>query len=207
MAYLHPAAVLFYGLALGAAASIASLAAHARRRDDPAFGQAAVALVGCLDTMSYLGGFSIGPVLILAAAPISIGLVGLARRHRSQTAVMALLSVTLALGMWTGQFPIAAGAIRAGLAVGIAASLGELVRRRRNRSDHAFGAWGAALVACLGGLSLTLGYPGLWPGSLWLAWAGVVVGLAFALLTPRARYVLLLLAAADLLLALAFLGY
>jgi hypothetical protein len=151
--------------------------------------------------MAFLGGFSIGPVMILVASPLAIMLVLSVRTHRRPVGLLALTTILLAIGMWTGAFAVVRQILALGLGLGVVVAVLQLARTWPSHDAGAFGGWGITLCACLGGLSLLLGST---PGSPWsaLALAAAGVGLALVLVSRRYRAALLLIALASLLLGL-----
>ncbi|MGA9192075.1 MAG: hypothetical protein WBZ24_10105, partial [Anaerolineales bacterium] len=69
---MNPLSILFYSLGTTALGSLIVLARGATDRQGRAFGLAALALIGSLDAMSLLGGFSVGLVMALVAVPLAV---------------------------------------------------------------------------------------------------------------------------------------
>jgi hypothetical protein len=196
---IHPLTVLFYGLALGVLAALLQLVRWSRHRESDSYSLAALSLLGCLDVMSFLGGFSIGPFLILVAAALAIILALSVRTHRRPVGLLALTTILLAIGMWTEAFAVVRQILALGLGLGALVAVIQLARTWPSRGASEFGGWGITLCACLGGVSLLLGLTagGLW-GAVPILAAGL--GLALALVSRRDRAALLFIAVASLLL-------
>lgn len=201
---IHPLTILFYGLALVCLGALIQLVRTSHHRQSTYYSLAALTLLGCLDVMAFLGGFSIGPLLILVASPVAIALGLSVRTHRRPVGLLALATLLLAVGMWTAAFGVVRQILTLGLALGALVAVVQLTRTWRSHGSGSFGSWGITLCSCLGGLSLLLGStPGGPWGSVPLLAAGLGLGLALAV--RRFRLPLLLIALANLLLGLGFL--
>jgi hypothetical protein len=202
---IHPLTLLFYGLAIVAIAALIELLRWSRRRQAVAYSLAALTFLGCLDVMGFLGGFSVGPLLLLIASALAIFLALSVHTHRHPVGLLALATLLLAVGMWTGAFAVVRQILSLGLGLGAWVAVLQLGRTWRSRGSGSFAGWGIALCSSLGGLSLLLGST---PGGVWgvvaLATAGLAAGLA--LFSRRFRVALLLVALANLLLGLGFLS-
>jgi hypothetical protein len=202
---IQPLMLLFYGLALICLGALVQLARNSRRRQSTSYSLTALTWLGCLDVMAFLGGFSIGPLLILIASPVAIVLALSVHTHRRPVGLLALATLLLASGMWTTAFGIVRQILTLGLALGALVAVLQLSRTWRSRGSGLFAGWGITLCSCLGGLSLLLGST---PGGPWsavpLLAAGLGLGLALA--ARRFRTALVLIALANLLLGLSFLA-
>ncbi len=201
---IHPLTLLFYGLALVAITALIGLLRWSRHRQSAAYALAGLTLLSCVNVMSYLGGFSIGPLLILVSAPVAVVLALTVHTHRRPVRLLAVTTLLMALGMWTAAFDVVQQFLTLGLALGVLVSMLQLGRTWRVRGTGSFTGWGITLCACVGGLSLLVGSSS---GGLWsvvpLVAAGLGVGLA--LLSSRHRVALLMVAAANLLMGAGFL--
>ena len=202
---VHPLTLLFYGLVLVAIGALVQLVRSSRRRETASFPLAALTLLACLDAMAFLGGFSIGPLLVLVASVLAVVLAAMVRSYRVQVGLACLATLLLAAGMWTGTFANVRLTLGIGLVSAVVVAMVQLGRGLTERGVGAFGGWGLTLTACLGGLSLLLGST---PGSLWsrLPLPAAVLGLGLALVSKRYRPPLLLVALANVLLGLGFLS-
>jgi hypothetical protein len=202
---IHPLTLLFYGLASVCLGALVQLARNSRRRQSTSYSLAALTLLGCLDGMAFLGGFSIGPLLILIASPVAIILALSVHTHRRPVGLLAVTTLLLAVGMWTAAFGVVRQILTLGLAMGALVGVLQLGHTWRSRGSGSFAGWGITLCSCLGGLSLLLGST---PGGPWsavpLLTAGLGLGLALAV--RRFRTSLVLIALANLLLGLGFLA-
>jgi hypothetical protein len=201
---VHPLTLLFYGLGLTALGALFELLRWSRRRRSDSYSLAALTLLGCLDVMGFLGGFSIGPLLLVVASAVAILVFLSVHSYRRPVGLLALATLLLALAMWTGAFAVIRQVLTLGLALGALVALLQLSRIWRAWRSLPFGDWALTLCACLGGLSLLVGSTA---GGSWaivpLIAAGLGLGLAVA--SRRRRIALLVMAAANLLLGLGFL--
>ena len=202
---VQPLTLLFYGLALVAIGALVQLVRSSRRRETAAFPLAVLTLLACLDAMAFLGGFSIGPLLVLVASVLAVVFAAMVRSYRVQVGLVSLATLLLAAGMWTGTLATVRPILGIGLVSAAVVAMVQLGRRLTQRGVGAFGGWGVTLTGCLGGLSLLLGST---PGSLWsrLPMPAAVLGLGLALVSKRYRPPLLLVALANVLLGLGFLS-
>jgi len=202
---VQPLTLLFYGLALVSIGALVQLVRSSRHRETAAFPLAALTLLACLDAMAFLGGFSIGPLLVLVTSALAVVLAALVRSYRMQVGLVSLATLLLAAGMWTGIFATVRLILAISLVSAAVVAMVQLGRRLTQRGARAFGGWGVALTGCLSGLSLLLGST---PGSLWsrLPVPAAVLGLGLALVSKRYRLPLLLVALANVLLGLGFLS-
>jgi hypothetical protein len=202
---VHPLTLLFYGLTLTALGALIQLLRRSRRRRSDSYSLAALTLLGCLDVMGFLSGFSIGPLVLVIAAVVAILLALSVRTYRRPVRLLALATLLLAFGMWTGAFAVIRQILTLGLALGTLVASLQLGRTWPAWRSLPFGDWALTLCACLGGLSLLVGATA---GGIWamvpLVAAGL--GLGLAMLSPRRRVALLAIAAANLLLGLGFLS-
>jgi hypothetical protein len=200
---VHPLTLLFYGLALTSVAALIELMRSSRRPSSASYSLAAATLLGCLDVMGFLGGFSVGPFLMLIASALAIILALSVHTYRRPVGFLALATLLLAVGMWSGAFAVVGQILSLGLGLGALVAVFQLGRTWRSRRSGSFGGWGITLCSCLGGLSLLLGST---PGGVWSVIPLFAAGLALALalLSPRFRLALLLVALATLLLGLGF---
>lgn len=186
MPALNPLSILFYCLAATALGSLVVIARGATDRGSRAFGMAALALIGSLDAMSLLGGFSIGPVMMLVAIPLAVLLAWGAGSFRLPLGLLALATGLLAVGMlqggesqtiqWTLGFGLAAVALLSAL---------RLARFWASRETGEFSGWCLALSAALGGMGLVFGIPDPSGVGLWAARLGALAAAGLVFLARR----------------------
>ena len=75
---------------------------NARRRDTRRFGAASLTLLAGLGLLSYLAGFTIGPLIAAAALPLGLALAALATHFRGEMLVVTL--TTALLNLATGSY-------------------------------------------------------------------------------------------------------
>lgn len=208
MSLLNPLSILFFCLTLAALGSLIVLARGATDRQSPAFGLAALGLIGSLDAMSLLGGFSIGPVMALVAVPLAVLLAWGAGSFRMPLGLMAVATALLAVGALQGGL---SGTLRWGLGFGLAAvaalSVMRLVRFWASRETGEFSGWCLALSAALGGVGLIFGIPDPGGIGLWAARAGAVAAAGLVFFARRFQLGLVAVALLDALLALGLSGF
>jgi hypothetical protein len=154
MPSFSPLTLLFYALAAVAAGALFVLVRGSTDRKGRTFGLAGMALVASLDAMSLLGGFSIGPVLALAAVILALLVAYAAGSFTTPLRLLALATLLVGAGLWLGVFPtidVILGGAMGGVAV---LALLRLARYWDTRLASEFGGWGLVLAASLGGLGL-----------------------------------------------------
>lgn len=208
MSFLSPLSILFYALAAAALGSLIVLARGATDRRGRAFGLAALGLVGSLDAMSLLGGFSIGPVMALVAVPLAVLLAWGAGSFRMPLSLMALTTALLALGLLRGDlYRTIQWTIGFGLAAVAGLSVLRLVRYWASRETGEFSGWCLALAAALGGVGLVFGIPDPTGIGLWAARLGALAAAGLVFLAPRFQLGLVAVAVLDGLLAIGLSGF
>jgi len=207
LSLVNPLSILFYSLAAAALGSLIVLARGATDRQGRAFGLAALALIGSLDAMSLLGGFSVGLVMALVAVPLAVLLAWAAGSFRLPLGLMALTTALLALGLlWGDVYRTVQWAIGFGLAAVAILSVLRLVRYWASRETGEFSGWCLALAAALGGVGLVFGIPDPTGVGLWAARLGALSAAGLVFLAPRFQLGLVAVAVLDGLLAVGLSG-
>jgi hypothetical protein len=205
---LNPLSILFYTLAAAALGSLIVLARGATDRRGQAFGLAALGLIGCLDAMSLLAGFSIGLVMALVAVPLAVLLAWGAGSFRMPLGLMALTTALLAIGLlWADVYRTIQWTIGFGLAAVAVLSILRLVRYWAGRETGEFSGWCLALGAALGGVGLVFGIPDPTGVGLWAARLGALAAAGLVFLAPRFQLGLVAVAVLDGLLAVGLSGF
>jgi hypothetical protein len=207
MSLLNPLTILFYTLAAAALGSLIVLARGATDRKSRAFGLAALGLIGSLDAMSLLGGFSIGPIMALVAVPLAVLLAWATGTFRMPLGLVALATGVLAVGLlWGDVYRTIQWTVGFGLAAVAVLSVMRLVRFWATREQGEFSGWCLALSAALGGVGLIFGVPDPTAVGLWAARLGALAAAGLVFFTPRFQLGLVAMALLDGLLALGLSG-
>lgn len=193
----HPFSILFYGLALLALLLAFRVLRHPEQRGAE-FAQVGIGLLAVLQVMAFLGAFSIGLFIALAALGVGVVLTLTAGSHRRELGLLTLSAAAMA-GWWTPLVVVLRLGLLLGYALAALYSLYQLISLVRRGGDPAGSSWSAVLAGLLGMLSL-LALPEGTYGLIALPILALLVALWLAIAAPRWRTTALILAAANSLL-------
>lgn len=158
---LTPLPLLAAGLWAAITLGTLEVAQNFRRRDTRRFGAGSLTLLSGLGLLSYLAGFTIGPLIAAAAIPLGLTLAALSAHFRRETLVVTLATALLNLatgghrlfGLSSAGVRAAFGAAALVLALSAVAALHQTARTYRH-GDRRFAAGSLGFAACLAVLSL-----------------------------------------------------
>lgn len=194
---LHPLSILFYGLGLLALVLAIRVLSHPSQQGGD-YAQLGIGLMATLQVMAFLGAFSIGLFIALAALAIGVVLTLTAGSHRRELGLISLSAAAIA-GWWTPLVVLLRVGLVLAYALAVVYSLYRLIDTRRRGGDAVGSSWSAVLAGLLGMLSL-LALPEGAYGLIVLPILATLVALWLAVTSPRWRVTGALLAAANALL-------
>lgn len=193
----HPFSLLFYGLAALALILAFRILRHPEQRGAD-YAQLGLGLLAVLQVMAFLGAFSIGLFIALAALLIGVVVTFTAGSHRRELGLLTLSAAAIA-GWWTPLVVVLRVAVLLGYAAAALFSLYRLIQILRQGGDPAQSSWGVALAGLLGMLSL-LALPEGTYGLIVLPILALLVALWLAIASPGWRIAAVILSAANALL-------
>lgn len=193
----HPFSLLFYGLAALALVLAVRILRHPEQHGAD-YARIGLGLLAVLQVMAFLGAFSIGLFLALAALLIGVMVTVTAGSHRRELGLLTLSAAAIA-GWWTPLVVVLRVAVLFGYATAVLYSLYRLIQVLRQGGDPAASHWGVVLAGLLGMISL-LALPEGAYGLIALPVLALLVALWLAIASPRWRITAVILAAANALL-------
>lgn len=191
---VHPLTVLFYGLALLAVILLLLLLWY-RERGGTTFAQQGLGLLASLQFMAFLGAFSIGLYLAIAALAIGLALSASAQSHRRELGLMTL-SASAMVGFWSPLVVYLRVGLMIGYALAVLFSLYQLIAGPRREAEADPGQWSIIVSGLLCMLSL-LALPEGSSGLILLPGLALTASLITALAAPHWRVQGAVIAAAS----------
>lgn len=180
----HPLTILFYGLAL-LALILLLLLLRSRERGGTVYAQLGLGLLASLQFMAFLGAFSIGFYLAIAALAFGLVLTTSAQSHRRELGLMTLSAAAM-VGFWSPLVPYLRVSLMLGYALAALYSLYRLIAGTRPGRASEQGKWSILVAGLLFMLSL-LALPEGSSGLILLPALALTASVVTAIGAPRWR--------------------